>query len=48
MQLQLAAATWRVETRSDSALYKITLLFVTACSASYQLLYRILTLMVDG
>jgi len=38
MQLQLAAATWRIETRSDSAFYKITLVFVTACSASYQLL----------
>jgi len=24
MQLQIAAATWRIETKSDSALYQIT------------------------
>jgi len=28
MQLQIAAATWRLEARSDSAFYEITFVFV--------------------
>jgi len=28
MQLQIAATTWRLETKSDSAFYQITLVFV--------------------
>ena len=28
MKLQIAAATWRIETRSDSAFYQITLALV--------------------
>jgi len=34
IQSQIAAATWRIETRSDFAFYQITLVFVVIISDS--------------